>query len=56
MLKAVGNYKLDLWYSLVQPCNEYHHFSSGILLLKQDTSHEHHNIQYISKPKVYLFK
>ncbi|KAF9643518.1 hypothetical protein BDM02DRAFT_3104307, partial [Thelephora ganbajun] len=42
---AVGSDKLDLRFSLIQPHNGYHHFSSGISSLKQVTGHEHQDIQ-----------
>lgn len=36
-LKAAGDEELDLRFSLIQPCNGYRHFSSGISSLKQVT-------------------
>ena len=44
-LKAAGDEELDLRFSLIQPCNGYRHFSSGISSLKQVTGREHRDVQ-----------
>ena len=45
VIRGVGNSELDLRFSLLQPCNGYCQFSSGISSLKQVTGHEHRDIQ-----------
>ena len=44
-LQAAGDLELDRRFSLLQPCNGYRHFSSGVSSLKQVTGREHRDIQ-----------
>ena len=44
-IRAIGDFELDLRFSLIQPRNGYRQFSAGISSLKQVTGREHRDIQ-----------
>ena len=44
-IQAVGAAKINFWFSVLQPCIGFHHFTEGISGLKQVTGHKHCDVQ-----------